>query len=75
MKQTRTSKKLKRDGFEWNYRLVKLIHPYKSKDGNFTCVSSLKVHLKNKSDTIYDSVDQFEKKLDSKISNSHKPIS
>ena len=37
-------KKLKRDGFEWNYRLVKLIHPYKSKDGNFTSVSSVKVH-------------------------------
>ncbi len=63
MKQTRTSKKLKRDGFEWNYRLVKLIHPYKSKDGNFICVSSVKVHLKNKSDTIYDTVDQFEKEV------------
>lgn len=50
-----------------NYRLVKLIHPYKSKDGNLTRVSSLKVHLKNKSNTIYDTVDQFEKELCSKI--------
>lgn len=50
-----------------NYRLVKLIHPYKSKDGNLTRVSSLKVHLKNKSNTIYDTVDQFEKELGSKI--------
>ena len=50
-----------------NYRLVKLIHPYKSKDGNLTCVSSLRVHPKNKSKTIYDTVDQFEKELGSKI--------
>jgi len=50
-----------------NYRTVKLIHPCKSKDGNLTCVSSLKVHLKNKSNTIYDTVDHFEKELGSKI--------
>lgn len=50
-----------------NYRLVKLIHPCKSKDGNLTCVSSLKVHLKEKSSTIYDTADHFEKELDSKI--------
>lgn len=74
MKQTRTSKKLKRDSFEWNYRLVKLIHPYKSKDGNFTCVSSVKVHLKNKSDTIYDTVDQFEKEVGSKIKETIKEV-
>ena len=66
MKQTRTRKKLKRDGFEWNYRHVKLILPYQSKDGNFTRVSSLKVHLK-KSDTLYDTVVQFEKEVGSKI--------
>jgi hypothetical protein len=74
MKQTRTSKKLKRDGFEWNYRLIKLIYPYKSKDGNFTCVSSVKVHLKNKSDTIYDTVDQFEKEVGSKTKETIKKV-
>jgi len=57
-----------------NYRLVKLIHPYKSKDGNLTCVSSLRVHLKNKSKTIYDTVDQFEKELGSKIKKTIKEV-
>ena len=74
MKQTRTSKKLKRDGFEWNYRIVKLILPCKSRDGNFTCISSLKVHLKNKSDTIYDTVDQFEKNVGSKVKETTKEV-
>jgi hypothetical protein len=46
---------------------VKLIYPYKSKDGNLTRISSLKVHLKNKSNTIYDTVDQFENEIGSKI--------
>ncbi|UCH31328.1 MAG: hypothetical protein JSV05_07475 [Candidatus Bathyarchaeota archaeon] len=50
-----------------NYRLVKLIHPCKSKDGNLICVSSLKVHLKDKNTTIYDTVDHFKNELDSKI--------
>jgi len=50
-----------------NYRIVKLIHPCKSKDGDLTCVSSLKVHLKDKSNTIYDTVAHFEKELGSKI--------
>jgi hypothetical protein len=50
-----------------SYRLVKLIHPCKSKEGNLTCVSSLKVHLKDKGNTIYDTVDHFEKELGSKI--------
>ncbi|MGD8565925.1 MAG: hypothetical protein PVF96_06220 [Candidatus Bathyarchaeota archaeon] len=50
-----------------SYRLVKLIHPCKSKDENSTCVSSLKIHLKDKSNTIYDTVDHFEKELSSKI--------
>ena len=50
-----------------NYRIVKLVRPYKSKDGNLTCVSSLRVHPKNKSKTIYDTVDQFEKELGSRI--------
>jgi hypothetical protein len=60
-------KKLKRDGVEWNYRFVKLILPYKSKDGNLTYISSLKVHSKNKNDTIYNAVNQFEKKVGSKV--------
>jgi hypothetical protein len=50
-----------------NYRLVKLIYPCKSKDGNFTCVSSFKVPFIKKSNTVYDTVDQFEKELGSKI--------
>ena len=74
MKQTGTKKKLKKDGFEWNYRRVKLLHPYKSKDGNFTCVSSLKVHLKNKNNTIYDTVNQFEKEVGSKIKKTIKQV-
>jgi hypothetical protein len=74
MKQIRTRKKLKRDGFELNYRLVKLILPYKSNDGNFTCISSLKVHFKNESDTIYDTVDQFEKKVVPKVKETIKEV-
>ncbi|TKJ21435.1 MAG: hypothetical protein CEE43_09845 [Promethearchaeota archaeon Loki_b32] len=50
-----------------NYRFVKIIYPYKSKDGNLTRISSLKVHLRNKNVTIYDTVEQFEKELGSKI--------
>jgi len=50
-----------------NYRFVKIIYPYKSKDGNLTRISSLKVHLRNKNITIYDTVEQFEKELGSKI--------
>jgi len=50
-----------------DYRLVKLVHPLKSEDRNLTCVSILKVPLKNKGDTIYDTVDQFENELGSKI--------
>jgi len=50
-----------------NYRLVKLIHPCESANGNFICVSSLKVHLEDNRKTIYDTVVQFEKELDLKI--------
>ena len=57
-----------------NYRLVKLIYPRKSNDGNLTYISSFKVHFKKKSDTIYDTVDQFEKELDSKIKETIKEI-
>jgi hypothetical protein len=74
MKQTGTKKKLKKDGFEWNYRRVKLLHPDKSKDGSFTCVSSLKVHLENKNDTIYDTVNLFEKEVGSKIKKTIKQV-
>lgn len=50
-----------------NYRFVKIIYPYKSKDGNLTRISSLKVYLRNKNITIYNTVEQFEKELGSKI--------
>lgn len=57
-----------------NYRLVKIIYPRKSKGGNLTYVSSFKVHFKNKSNTIYDTVDQFEKELGSKIKETIKEV-
>jgi len=49
-----------------NYRLVKLIYP-KSKEGNLTRISSLKVFLRNENSTIYNTMAQFEKKLGSKL--------
>jgi len=52
---------------QMNYRFVKIIYPYKSKDGNLTRISSLKVYLRNKNITIYDTVEQFEKELGSKL--------
>ena len=59
-----------------NYRFVKLIYPYKSKskDENLTRISSLKVYLRNKSNTIYDIVDQYEKGLGSKIKETIKEV-
>jgi len=57
-----------------NYRHVKLIYPRKSKYGNLTYISSFKVRFKNKSNTIYDTVDQFEKELGSKIKETIKEI-
>lgn len=57
-----------------NYRLVKLIYPYKSKDGNLTRISSLKVYLRNKNITIYDTVEQFKKELGSKIKETIKEV-
>jgi hypothetical protein len=57
-----------------NYRFVKLIYPYKSKDGNLTRISSLKVYLRNKSNTIYDFVEQYEKGLGSKIKETIKEV-
>jgi hypothetical protein len=53
---------------------VKLSYPYKSKDGNLTCVSSLKVYLNNKSSTIYDTVNQFENEIGSKMKKTIKEI-
>ncbi len=57
-----------------NYRFVKIIYPYKSKDGNLTRISSLKVYLRNKNITIYDTVEQFEKELGSKIKETIKEV-
>jgi len=57
-----------------NYRFVKIIYPYKFKDGNLTRISSLKVHLRNKNITIYDTVKQFEKELGSKIKETIKEV-
>jgi len=55
-------------------RYVKLIYPYKSKDGNLTLISSLKVHLKKKSNTIYDTVEQIENEIGSKIKKTIKEV-
>ena len=57
-----------------NYRFVKLIYPYKSKDDNLTQISSLKVRLKNKSNTIYDTVEQFENEIGSEIKRKIKEV-
>ncbi|NVM38621.1 MAG: hypothetical protein HWN81_23740 [Candidatus Lokiarchaeota archaeon] len=53
---------------------MKIIYPYKSKDGNLTRISSLKVLLRNKNITIYDTVEQFEKDLGSKIKETIKEV-
>jgi len=53
---------------------VKLIYPYKSKDGNLTRISSLKIHLENKNNTIYDTVDQVENEISSKIKETIKEV-
>ena len=50
-----------------NYRLVKLIYPVKSKEGNLTRISSLKVLLRNENITIYNTMAQFEKEIGSKL--------
>jgi len=57
-----------------NYRLVKIIYPRTSKDGNLTYVSSLKVHFNNKGNTIYDTVDQCEKEFGSTIQETIKEV-
>ena len=50
-----------------NYRLVKLIYPVKSKEGNLTSISSLKILLRNENNTIYNTMAQFEKGIGSKL--------
>jgi hypothetical protein len=50
-----------------NYRLVKLIYPVKSKEGNLTRISLLKVLLRNENSTIYNTMAQFEKEIGSKL--------
>jgi hypothetical protein len=53
---------------------VKLIHPYKFKDRSLIRVSSLKVHLRNNNNTIYNTIDQFEKELSLKIKETIKEV-
>ncbi|MFX0070919.1 MAG: hypothetical protein ACFFAO_07500 [Candidatus Hermodarchaeota archaeon] len=53
---------------------MKIRYPYKSKDGNLTRTSSLKIPLKNKSSTIYNTVDQFESEIGSKIKMTIKEV-
>ncbi len=50
-----------------NYRLVKLIYPVKSKEGNLTRISLLKVLLRNENSTIYNTIAQFEKEIGVKL--------
>ena len=57
-----------------NYRLVKLIQLHKSKDEKITRVSTVKIQLKNKNDTIYDSVEQYKKEIGSKIKETIKEV-
>ena len=57
-----------------NYRFVKLIQPHKSKDGKITRVSIVKIQLKNKKDTIYDTVEQYKKEIGSKTKESIKEV-
>ncbi|MHA2343541.1 MAG: hypothetical protein ACXADW_16865, partial [Candidatus Hodarchaeales archaeon] len=57
---------------------MKLIYPIKSKERNLTRISSLKVFLRNENCTIYNTMTQFEKELDSKpketINEVKKPV-
>ena len=56
------------------HRILKLIQPHKSKNGNFSYVSSMKVQLNNKKDTIYDTVEQYKKEIGSKTKESIKEV-
>jgi hypothetical protein len=57
-----------------NYRLVKLIYPVKSKEGNLTLISSLKVFLRNENSTIYNTMAQFDKEIGSKLNETIKKV-
>ena len=57
-----------------NYRLVKLINPIKSKEGNLTRISSLKVLLQKENNTIYNTMAQFEKEIGSKLNETFKEV-
>ena len=57
-----------------NYRFVKLIYPYKSKEGNLIYFSSIKAYFKKKSNTIYDSVRLIENKFSSRIKETIKEV-
>jgi hypothetical protein len=57
-----------------NFRLVKLIYPVKSKKGNITRISSLKVLLRNENSTIYKAMTQFEKEIGSKLNKTIKEV-
>ncbi len=57
-----------------NYRLVKLIYPVKSKEGNLTRITSLKVLLRNENSTIYNTIARFEKEIDSKLNETVKEV-
>jgi hypothetical protein len=57
-----------------NYRLVKLIYPVKSKEGNLTRISSLKVLLRNENSTTYNTMAQFEKEIGSKLIETIKEV-
>ncbi|MHA2037436.1 MAG: hypothetical protein ACW98X_13450 [Promethearchaeota archaeon] len=57
-----------------NYRLVKLINPIKSKEGNLTRISSLKVLLRKENNTIYNTMAQFEKEIGSKLNETFKEV-
>ena len=72
--EEKEKKKLKKKCFKRNYRLAKLIQLHKTKIGNFTRVSSVKVILKNKNDTIYDTVNQLEKEIGSKRKETKKEV-
>ena len=57
-----------------NYRFVKLIYPYQSKDRNLIRYSSIRVYLRKKSTTIYDTVKKFENKHSSKLKKTIKEV-
>ncbi|MHA2181957.1 MAG: hypothetical protein ACXAAH_11080 [Promethearchaeota archaeon] len=53
---------------------MKLIYPVKSKEGNLTLISSLKVFLRNENSTIYNTMAQFDKEIGSKLNETIKKV-